>query len=219
MDPYKLMLKTIHTEPRGEYVYIYEGQSVLIGRASLHTRADFPVYNDFVSREHCKLYMENGKLYIMDLASKHGTELNGMKLAPMEPILWTTGDQLTLISGMIEFKIEHDDQNTRELSLKELQSIRDVVLNDSLQNVLIENEVIKMPAKEYICFKLLFENMNEVITKSSIIDQAWPERKNTMQPWASDEEISSLIYRIRKRMKPYFSIKSIPHKGYYMERL
>ncbi|WP_050614253.1 FHA domain-containing protein [Bacillus testis] len=219
IEPFKLMLKSFYAEHRGKYTYIHDGQSILIGRASLHSKADFTIYNDFVSRAHCKLAFLEGVLYITDLESKHGTELNGVKLPPMQPIPFNEADQLTLVNGLIECQIERDDQVTRELNLDDLLREKDITLYDSMQTLYIAGQHIKMPAKEYLCFKLLYSRLNEVVPKEEIMRFAWEERLDTPYSFVSDEELTSLIYRVRKRIKSHFTIKAVPHKGYYLERI
>ena len=57
-----------------------------------------------VSREHARLYVENGVLYAEDLGSTNGTALNGRALVPGESARIGEGDELTLAS--VTFRID-----------------------------------------------------------------------------------------------------------------
>ncbi|MGM9924024.1 MAG: FHA domain-containing protein [Bacillus sp. (in: firmicutes)] len=216
-DAYKIVLHSTGVDQRGDYAYLHEGTSLLIGRASRHSKADFPIFNSFVSREHCILSLENGRLYIEDLNSKHGTALNGNPLLPQTRYALIEGDRITLVNGLIELYIDRDDQVTREMDITDILPRHNVLLNDTIQTIHIDDAHIKMPQKEYACFKLLFNNLGNPITKEEIIQTAWTERIGNPNHLVADEEISSLIYRVRKRVKQRFTITSIPHTGYYME--
>ncbi|MFD6439657.1 FHA domain-containing protein [Peribacillus sp. NPDC060186] len=214
---FKVVLRTMHLGQTEEFAYVFEGKSLLIGRASQHSKADFKLYNDFVSREHCQIYMKEGKLLIEDLSSKHGTSVNQMPLVPGQPCLIEPGDTITLINGLIEFMISIDNDLTRDFTpVNPIQQT--VAINEHLQTVIInEKAPIKMPLKEFTCFKLLYENLENLISKDEIVQHVWPERIGDPQQIVSAEEIASLLYRVRKRVNGHFTIKAVVQKGYYME--
>ena len=212
------MLKSVNKEQNGEYLYIFEGKKLLIGRATQHSNADFKLYNDFVSRQHCTIYMNNGELFIEDLNSKHGTEVNHNKLDPWTPYKVKQGDIIHLVNGLIEFQVSIDNEVTREFTLPHLTNSTTLVLNDALQTVTLEKKTIKMPTKEYACFKLLYKNIGNLISKEDITHFVWQERVGDPDHIVADEEISSLIYRVRKKVNCTYTIKSVIHRGYYMEK-
>ncbi|AOH56556.1 hypothetical protein ABE28_019490 [Peribacillus muralis] len=217
---YKVVLRTLHKGQIEEFSYVYEGKSLLIGRASQYSQADFKLYNDFVSREHCRIYMLEGKLFIEDLASKHGTSVNQMPLVPGHPCPIEPGDVITLINGLIEFMISIDNDLTMDLTPVSQELQHTVIINEHLQTVTINEEPpIKMPTKEFNCFKLLYENLDHLIAKERIVQHVWPERSGDSEQIVTAEEIASLLYRVRKRINGHFAIKAVIQKGYYMESI
>ncbi|MED3690919.1 FHA domain-containing protein [Peribacillus butanolivorans] len=215
---FKVVLRTMNKGQPEEFAYVFEGKSLLIGRASQHSKADFKLYNDFVSREHCQIYMKEGKLLIEDLSSKHGTSVNQMPLVPGQPCLIEPGDTITLINGMIEFMISIDNDLTQDFTPLNITFHQNVVIKEHLQTVIInEKDPIKMPLKEFTCFNLLYENLENLISKEEIVRHVWPERIGDPQQIVSAEEIASLLYRVRKRVNGHFAIKAVVQKGYYME--
>ncbi|MGE7767144.1 FHA domain-containing protein [Peribacillus sp. NPDC096540] len=215
---FKVVLRSMHKGQTEEFAYVFEGKNLLIGRASQHSKADFKLYNDFVSREHCQIYMKEGKLLIEDLSSKHGTSVNQVPLVPGQPCPIEPGDTITLINGLIEFMISIDNDLTRDFTPLNLGIQQNVVIKEHLQTVIINEEApIKMPSKEFTCFKLLYENLENLISKEEIVQHVWPERIGDPQQIVSAEEIASLLYRVRKRVTGHFAIKAVVQKGYYME--
>lgn len=214
---YKITLKSIGSIQFGDYRYISEGDSIIIGRATQQSKSDFPVFNSFVSRKHCKLIMEGNEISIEDLGSKHGTAVNGQKIPPYKKVRILQGDIITLVNGIITFHIAKDDQLTLDYTFTNIRTKDRVTLSDNMQAIYIDKEEIKMPSKEYLCFKLLFRNMGELTNKEMISKYVWKERLGNPDILVTDEEITSLVYRVRKRVKKRFTIKSVTHKGYYME--
>jgi DNA-binding winged helix-turn-helix (wHTH) protein len=98
--------------------------------------------------------------------------------------------------------------------------LQTVAINEHLQTVIINEEApIKMPTKEFNCFKLLYENLDNLISKEEIVQQVWPERVGDPEHIVTAEEIASLLYRVRKRLNGHFAIKAVIQKGYYMESI
>ncbi|MDR2581066.1 MAG: FHA domain-containing protein [Fibromonadaceae bacterium] len=52
-------------------------KGLLIGRASF---CDLQLKDEFVSERHCKVFFENGDLFIEDLGSTNGTFINGAEV-------------------------------------------------------------------------------------------------------------------------------------------
>lgn len=59
-------------------------------------RSDFVIPESAVSRVHAKLYNDNGRLYIEDLAEHNGTYVNGNKIAPLGKAKLVEGDVIGL---------------------------------------------------------------------------------------------------------------------------
>jgi len=73
---------------------------VIIGR-----NPDFGIYlNDSqVSRSHCVIALDKGKLVVRDLESEHGTFVNG---SPIKEVYLVPGDELTL--GTTHFVVDFE---------------------------------------------------------------------------------------------------------------
>lgn len=49
-----------------------------------------------VSREHCRLYVHEGRMFVEDLGSTNGTFIAGMQLPPREAVALRKGDEVML---------------------------------------------------------------------------------------------------------------------------
>ena len=66
-----------------------------------HVRLESP----FVSRVHAKLSIEEGQVYIEDLASKNGTYINGTRIEPQKPIRINPQDELAFANMSYYFQL------------------------------------------------------------------------------------------------------------------
>lgn len=214
----KILVKNIGNEVIGNFVYLYEGNEVLVGRTNDQTSNNLVIFNNLVSRQHCKISLKNNLVYVEDLDSKHGTEIDGVKLTPFKQYPISENQVLTLINGLITLQMINNNEETIDLTkFKNFFPIQNATLNDSFQSVQVKDDVIKMTPKEYQCFKALFNNLGDITDKNDLTKRVWPERYHESEMFVTDEELTSLIYRVRRKVRDHFEIKSIPHKGYYVK--
>ena len=83
---------------RSSYDYVFDGGSMVIGRAS---DADLPIPDRFLSRHHARLFLEDGRVYLEDLGSRNGTFLNGT--AVQQPAAVALGDRVEICSTSLVF--------------------------------------------------------------------------------------------------------------------
>ncbi|MDD2978576.1 MAG: FHA domain-containing protein [Hespellia sp.] len=74
----------------------------IIGRS--RQRADGQVESRQVGNTHCRILCEGGKYYAMDLNSRNGTYLNGIKIPPLQACVLSNGD--TLLLADTGFRVE-----------------------------------------------------------------------------------------------------------------
>jgi len=70
-------------ESGGERREIHVSGSITVGR---ERTAGVYLDDKTLSREHTKFYVENGKLFVVDLESKNGTFLNGTQIKNTQPL-------------------------------------------------------------------------------------------------------------------------------------
>jgi hypothetical protein len=84
--------------------FIARERGVVIGRSAADS--DFVIDSPEISRAHIRLSEKDGILYIEDLGSANGTNLNGIKLQPAQVVALHHGDTLELAATIfsVEFK-------------------------------------------------------------------------------------------------------------------
>ncbi len=91
----------------GKRVYVSTKQPLVIGRDRSACNMVVPENTPGVSRQHCAVSFKNGKLYIEDLGSTHGTFIApGRKLMAKEPIEIHSGDTFYLGTPKESFVID-----------------------------------------------------------------------------------------------------------------
>ena len=77
-------------------VYPFDGKEITFGRDN-SVSIKFPQETKGVSRIHCKLYMEGGKVMLMDLGSSYGTFIEGKgKIVAQAPVELKPGDKFCI---------------------------------------------------------------------------------------------------------------------------
>ncbi|MCJ8013708.1 FHA domain-containing protein [Paenibacillus sp. KQZ6P-2] len=218
-DIIKIVVDTAGQKGHGSFHYLEQGKSITIGRHTGMNHAVLAIFNQLVSKQHCRIYRVYNEIYVEDLGSKNGTELNGQRLIPHQRTLWTYEDSLTLVNGLVELQLEisSDMEETREYLISELLE-HEVRLNDHLQSVLVGTDNITLSKKEYQLFKLLHSRLDHFVTKEEIMQHVWPERCMENTELVGIDEVNSLIYRTNKKLGRHFVIKSVYKKGVFMKR-
>jgi pSer/pThr/pTyr-binding forkhead associated (FHA) protein len=65
----------------------FEGKSATIGRSP---RCEIVIPHDGVSRQHCRIDLENGEFFVTDLASTNGVMIDGNKILPNKKTVFQT---------------------------------------------------------------------------------------------------------------------------------
>lgn len=218
-DIIKIVVDTAGQKGHGSFHYLEQGKSIIIGRHTGMDHAVLSIYNQLVSKQHCCVHRVHNEIYVEDLGSKNGTELNGHRLVPHQKYLFTFEDCLTLVNGLVglQLEISSDLEETREYLISDLL-VREVRLNDHLQTILVDDDNITLSKKEYQLFKLLHSRLDHFVTKEEIMQQVWPERCMDNTELVGIDEVNSLIYRTNKKLGSSFVIKSVYKKGVFMKR-
>jgi DNA-binding winged helix-turn-helix (wHTH) protein len=214
-EPYRL----------GSYVHLTADETV-IGRASPDNNPDIAFANSFVSRRHVRISRVNGRAYLEDMGSTHGTEINGHKIAKNTPTPLNSSDIIKLARGMVAFHFSYifDDQTlefepiTNTMTMNAIPS--DFSINWEKRECIVDGKPLVMSEKEFAFLQLLHDRANTLVTMDEIKRIVWLERSPGVAgtPDVSLEEINTLVYRIRKKYgRETFLISAVRGNGYIME--
>lgn len=82
------------------------GERMRIGRDSANNELIYPETTKGISKKHCELILQNGKLYLRDLGSSYGTFYKDQKLRQGQAVQLQAGDTFCLAHAQECFRIE-----------------------------------------------------------------------------------------------------------------
>lgn len=201
-----------------------EQSRIVLGRSDREWEPDIIFDNAFVSRKQAAISVADGACSIMDLDSKHGTQLNGTPLTPFVPVLLGSSDRISFANGMVVLTFS-------PVRLDETLDFAPVIpTNDFLsgdygldpvrQTIQLGEESYPLSDKEYRCLELLVHKLRQFVGREEIVRYVWPERTEADSlNVVGAEEINSLLYRIRKKTNHRIFIENIRGKGYILQEL
>ena len=198
----------------------------LAGRVTNQFTPDLAFTNAFISRKHFAIRKEQDQAVLYDLGSRHGTEINGVRLTPHTPYPLSNFDIIKIAKGMavLHFSYLFAEQTldieplsiTMQLEVPE----QPVAINWEKRECAVGGRRIPMSEKEYLLLHVLYENANRLVSIEEIKTRVWPERSPGEDgiPDVTLDELNALIYRIRKKYgKDTFVISAVRGTGYVLE--
>ncbi|WP_158289304.1 FHA domain-containing protein [Paenibacillus flagellatus] len=212
--------------------YPFEGGAIIplrhadliLGRKVESWEPDVAFDNVFVSRKQASVYFDNGVYFIMDMGSKHGTAVNGCRLAPFAPRPLGPADSISFAKGSVVLSFSPVNlEETLDSIPAAPESGRPAdgySLDPVRQTVRLRDRDYRFTDKEFRCVELLLGKERQFVPRDELIRHVWPERSGEDGgDSAAPEEINSLLYRIRKKTGRAFSIENIRGKGYILHAL
>jgi len=92
----------------GKVFQLHDGDSKVIGRSS---RADITLQEASVSRQHCRVWVAGGAVFVNDLNSKNGTSVNGRRISGATTL--GDGDSMELGTCTLVVRVEEATSGTR----------------------------------------------------------------------------------------------------------
>jgi pSer/pThr/pTyr-binding forkhead associated (FHA) protein len=205
------------------------GEKVLLGRASQDEQPGIPLTSPFISRRHATIERKGRAYFLTDLGSRHGTSLNGKRLAPGEPRELRDGDRLSLARDevvLIFSTAAPAGSETWDYPESQPESGADqvpgspLIVDPERREVTLCGRPLDLTGKLYDLFQLLYENRGQAVSARDIKKAVWKERALGADgmPLVTDDELRTLVYRLRKRLGPYGSlIRTIKGYGYMLD--
>ncbi|MFF2876100.1 FHA domain-containing protein [Gottfriedia sp. NPDC057991] len=200
----------------------------LLGRTWGDDFPDIPFTSQYISRKHALIsFDKEGNYTIVDLMSKHGTQVNHILIEKNKPFFLRDGDCISLASGAAVLIFHNlSEQNlgdTLDIPLvldKHINDFNGLTVNVVKREILIDGVRIHLTSKDTELFLLLYQRANSAVSYNEIKINVWPERitKDIEQPDVGREEINTLLYRLRKKLGKYgHKIVSVPRYGYMFD--
>ncbi len=200
---------------------------ILLGREGSNFTPDVAFISQYISRKHALIGVECGNFYIIDLMSKHGTEVNYSSIEKNKPFFLHDMDTISLAQGTSVLTFHHQSKNsldkTLELPIIQKNNVDDCIgltINIERREILIDGVQIYLTSKDTGLFWLLHQNKGCAVSYDEIKITVWPERilYQNEKPDVGREEINTLVYRLRKKLGKYGeNIISVPRYGYMLD--
>ena len=201
-------------------------KKVLLGRASPDHQPDFPFSSPFVSRQHATIEHIDEVYYLTDLpGNRHGTRINEKRLTPGIPYEIKDRDRIGLAKDEVVLIFATSASmggETWDFPLPEPPTKPILVLDHARREVTLDGEVLAPPliGKLYDLLRLLYDNRGRAVSDREIMKEVWPERGMGAdgEPMVTHEELTTLVYRLRERLKPHGDlIHRVPRYGYMLD--
>lgn len=181
-------------------------------------------------KEAKNLIKEKYDLIILDLMLPDGDGLVFYNdfLHNLPTLVLTSKDDEDIISSSLDKGVE--DYIIKPFRSKELLSRINKIIHRKQSNeiikvdnikvdidanrVFVEDKEIKLTSLEYRILLLLFQNLNRIVTRETIIDRIWDISGN----FVNDNTLTVYIKRIRKKLNNDNIIKTIKGIGYRVDK-
>jgi DNA-binding winged helix-turn-helix (wHTH) protein len=173
--------------------WVMHGSQLLIGRGS---HCDVVIPERRISREHIRLWRQDGSCFIDDLESKNGTHVNGIRLDGTAEL--HEGDEIQIaLSVKLKFvgaeatvPLSLDDVDEPDAGLKLDKRTRQVTVNGTSLDP-------QLSLYQYRLIELLFDARGGVCTREDVVSAVWPD---VIEEGISEQAIDALVRRLRDRL-------------------
>lgn len=218
-----LLVERGYPHERGDILPLGSAPRLVLGRKDEGWEPDVAFDNAFVSRRQAEIRYEDGRYSILDLGSKHGTAVNGAPLEPFVPVPLERSARIAFAQGLVLLVFAPvrigETLDLSPLSPPEEGGPEEARLLDPVrQSVRLNDVSYRLSEKEYRFLELLVRKERQFVGREEVVRYVWPERTGPdSADSVSQEEINSLLYRIRKKTDRHLSIESIRGKGYVLQ--
>lgn len=195
---------------------------VTLGRASRDYQPDIPFDSPYVSRRHATIEYKDGVYLLTDLpGSRHGTWINEKRLAPGVPQEIKDRDRIGLARKEVVLTFVTAAVTASETwDYPESQPRPPVILEPERREVILDGRPVALTGKLYDLLRMLYDNWGRAVSSLDIKRAVWAERGLGADgmPLVTDEELTTLAYRLRERLKPHGDlIRTVPRYGYMLD--
>jgi hypothetical protein len=224
-----LIVEKGEPHPSGEALPLV-GSKVLLGRAYQEHQPDFSFRSPYISRWHARIEYRDGAYFLTDLpGSRHGTWLNGEQLVP--GVAREIGDRdriglardevvLTFVTAVRIGSETWDYPESKPGQPAVQRPGFPIILDRERREVTLEGRPLTLSGRLYDLLCLLYENRGRAVSDRDIKAAVWQERGLGADgmPMVTDEELTTLVYRLRKRLECHGDlVRTVPGYGYMLD--
>lgn len=202
-------------------------RACIMGRTAHNHTPDIAFSSPYISRSHAVIQRERQECYLIDLESKHGTEVNGVVVSG-KPVLLRDGDLIRLAKGEAVLQFHNKSEQEWEQTIEFMfppgwpqEKTNGLFINPERREVSVDGSSVPLAGKDMELLLLLHQKANQAVSFDEIKLHIWPERLDEAAAGIPDvgmNEITVLVYRVRKKLGKYGDrIVTIPRYGYMLD--
>ncbi len=186
------ILTVIEGKYNNQY-WVLDKPEMTLGRDEV---CDIVVPERQISRQHLRLYKDEDRFFLEDLASKNGTWINGQRLQGDHEIF--DGDEIHIALAIRLRFIGSGATAPLPFELPAHIGGR-LRLDRESRRVFLGDDEIDPPLSvpQYRLLELLYINDGGVCTRDQIVEAVWPD---VMGGGVSEQAIDALVRRVRERL-------------------
>lgn len=204
-------------------------RDMILGRSWNASIPDMAFTSLYISRRHAMISFDNNGFSITDLMSKHGTQVNNCDIIENQAHLLRHGDQISLAKGSVQIIFNNEGETDRGETVEftcaspfTAAAVQEpLAVNLGRREILIDGKPLHLFGKDLDLLLLLYRNRNNAVSYNEIKAVVWPERLHNGAdhiPDVGSDEITALVYRLRKRLGRYGPcVISVPRFGYMLD--
>ncbi|MFC2015852.1 FHA domain-containing protein [Chloroflexota bacterium] len=204
----------------GEALPLSRGK-VLLGRDSPDRERGFFFFSPFVSRRHAMIEFKDGSYFLTDLESRHGTGVKDEQLPPGEPRQLGDQDRISLArDGVVLIFSMAAPVGGETWDYPESQPDSLLILDPDRRKVILDGQPLTLTGRPHDLLHLLYENQGRAVSTLDIKKAVWKDRGLGADglPLVTNEEVTTLVYRLRESLKPHRElIRTVPSYGYMLD--
>jgi DNA-binding winged helix-turn-helix (wHTH) protein len=205
---------------KGDILNIAKNITIL-GRTWENDRPDYSFDSLYISRRHAQIDFKEGKYFITNLpTSKHGIKVNNINIENGKSSSLKHLDKIYLANSEVVLVFCCGISPGETLDFKLKSSNKSLSLNEERHEAILNQQRLEISGKLFDLFAFLYKNRNCAVSEDEIRKEIWPERTcdDNGIPFATEEEVKTLVYRLRKELGNYSKmIRTIRGYGYIMD--
>lgn len=212
---------------KGKRIYLTP-QDTILGREWNSIKPDISFSSMHISKRHAMISCKKNTYSITDLMSKHGTQINGQDIEKKRSYNLKNGDAIILSRGIVLLKycniyelesgdtVDFTNSFNKRIDTGEFP----LAVNIERREVILEGNQLVLYGKDLELLLLLYLHQNKAVSYDEIRRAVWPERildTGDNLPDVGNDEITALVYRLRKRLGQYGCLViTVPRYGYML---
>lgn len=175
---------------------------------------DIVIMDDYVSKEHLKIYFSHSvKSYIVEERARgtpNHTFINEKQIEPGKPYSLSDGDEIGVAKVHGEYRLVFRFRKSGEKGIDTLHGFdesadhpkRSLKVDIEARTVLLDGKEINLRKKEFDLLAYLYQRHGKACSRDEIAMNVWKGKDGEKDGVISEETIDTTVHRIREVIEP-----------------